>query len=146
MTEFIIIRYIHFLGILIVFGMVVAELLLIKPELKRVEIQRIFRLDGIYGFFSLVVVSAGLYLWLGNIGKPAEFYSKNPVMHIKVGLFILVGVLSIWPTVFYFKNRKGPSDEKVNVPPFIKRVVRLELIILLLIPLLAALMAQGRGL
>ncbi|MEO0556410.1 MAG: DUF2214 family protein [Bacteroidota bacterium] len=145
MTELVLTRYIHFIGILIVFGMVLSELVLVQKELKRSVIKRMFVFDGIYGAFSLVVVGAGLYLWLG-IGKSAEFYTSNPLMHAKVGLFILVGVLSLWPTVFYFKNRKGRIDEVVKVPSYIKRIIQIELGLLIIIPLLATLMAQGVGL
>ncbi len=145
MNELVFTRYIHFIGILIVFGMVLAELVLVQKELKRSVIKRMFVFDGIYGAFSLVVVGAGLYLWLG-IGKSAEFYTSNPLMHAKVGLFILVGVLSFWPTVFYFKNRKGREDEVVKVPAYIKRIIQIELGLLIIIPLLATLMAQGVGL
>ncbi len=145
MNELILTRYIHFIGIIIVFGMVLAELVLIQDKLKRSVIKRIFILDGIYGAFSLIVVGAGLYLWLG-IGKPAEFYTANPLMHAKVGLFIIVGILSIWPTVFYFKNRKGEHDQMIAVPAYIKRIIQVELGLLVLIPLLATFMAQGVGL
>ncbi|MEM9858705.1 MAG: DUF2214 family protein [Bacteroidota bacterium] len=145
MNELILTRYIHFIGIIIVFGMVLAELVLIQDKLKRSVIKRIFILDGIYGIFSLIVVGAGLYLWLG-IGKPAEFYTANPLMHAKVGLFIIVGILSIWPTVFYFKNRKGEDDQMITVPAYIKRIIQVELGLLVLIPLLATFMAQGVGL
>ena len=145
MNELILTRYIHFLSILIVFGMVLAELVLVKKELTRSEIKRIFILDNIYGLFSLIVVGAGLYLWLG-IGKPAEFYSTNPLMHAKVGLFIIVGVLSLWPSVFYLKNRKGEVDDLIAVPTYVKRIIQVELGLLFIIPLLATLMAQGVGL
>ena len=145
MNELILTRYIHFIGIIIVFGMVLAELVLIQDKLKRSVIKRIFILDGIYGAFSLIVVGAGLYLWL-VIGKPAEFYTANPLMHAKVGLFIIVGILSIWPTVFYFKNRKGEHDQMIAVPAYIKRIIQVELGLLVLIPLLATFMAQGVGL
>ena len=145
MNELILTRYIHFIGIIIVFGMVLAELVLIQDKLKRSVIKRIFILDGIYGAFSLIVVGAGLYLWLG-IGKPAEFYTANPLMHAKVGLFIIEGILSIWPTVFYFKNRKGEHDQMIAVPAYIKRIIQVELGLLVLIPLLATFMAQGVGL
>ena len=142
MNELVFTRYIHFIGILIVFGMVLAELVLVQKELKRSVIKRMFVLDGIYGAFSLVVVGAGLYLWLG-IGKSAEFYTANPLMHAKVGLFIVVGVLSLWPTIFYFKNRKGKMDDLIKVPAYVKRIIQVELGLLIIIPLLAALMAQG---
>lgn len=145
MTELILIRYIHFTGIMIVVAMVIAELVLVRSVLQRATIRKIWMLDNIYGLFSLIVVGAGLYLWLG-IGKTASFYSTNPVFHTKIGLFIVVGILSIWPTVFYFKQRKGDQCEQVEVPRYMKRIIIAELTILGIIPLLGTLMAQGVGL
>lgn len=145
MNELIFVRYVHFISFMIVFAMVFAESRLLQEKMTRAEVQRVFKIDGIYGLFSIIVVAAGLYLWFG-VGKPAEFYSDNPLLWAKVILFSLVGILSIWPTIFFFKQRVGHDDEPVIVPRRLRFIVRVELILLLIIPLLAALMAQGVGL
>jgi putative membrane protein len=147
MTTEIIIRYLHFVSIFIVVSVVVAEHLLVKPQMTKAELQRIARLDALYGIASIFVVAAGLYLWLGGIGKPAEFYTENHIFLTKVGLFIVVGLLSIYPTVFFLKNRKGDDEnELVDIPKSIKMVLRIELLILFIMPLLATLMSRGVGL
>ncbi len=145
MIELILTRYVHFIGIIIVFALVFAENVMLKERLSRSEISRLFKVDNIYGLFSIIVVGAGLYLWLG-IGKPADYYSQNHIFLTKVSLFILVGILSLWPSIFYFKNRKGDPDQSVLVPSKIRWIVKIELAILILIPLLATIMAQGVGL
>jgi putative membrane protein len=147
MTAAIFIKYIHFIAIFIVVSSVVAEHLLLKAKMTRAEIKRLSVIDGFYGIASIIVVGAGLYLWLGGIGKPAEFYTNNPIFLTKVGLFIIVGLLSLYPTVFFLKNRKGDNQEElVELPKSIKMVIRIELLILFLMPLLATLMANGVGL
>ena len=145
MNELIVTRYIHFVGIMIVFAMVCIENVLIKPSMERKRIKQLFNVDGIYGLFSIIVVAAGLYLWFGG-GKPAAYYTQNGIFHAKVALFIVVGILSIWPTVFYFKNRKGDENDKIEVPNYLRKIIRIEIFLLIAIPLLAALMAQGVGL
>ncbi|MTI20889.1 DUF2214 family protein [Fulvivirga sp. RKSG066] len=145
MTELILTRYIHFLGIMIVFAMVVVEFVLIQKQVSRKLVKKLFVIDGIYGLSSLIVVAAGLYLWFGT-GKPEAYYNQNGLFHAKVGLFVLVGILSLWPTVFYFKNRKGASDDVITIPSRIKKIVLVELVLLIIIPVLATLMAQGVGL
>ena len=145
MNELIVTRFIHFVGIMIVFAMVCIENVLIKPSMERKRIKQLFNVDGIYGLFSIIVVAAGLYLWFG-VGKPAAYYTQNGIFHTKVGLFIVVGILSIWPTVFYFKNRKGDENDKIEVPNYLRKIIRIEIFLLIAIPLLAALMAQGVGL
>lgn len=145
MNELVLVRYLHFIGLFLVVGTVFAEAVMLKKVLKRSVIQTVFKIDGIYGLSALIVVGAGLYLWFG-IGKPADYYSANPIFITKVVLFLVVGILSIWPTVFYFKNRKGSIDDEVNVPSYISFILKVELFILFIILLLATSMAQGVGL
>ncbi|MDX1629555.1 MAG: DUF2214 family protein [Fulvivirga sp.] len=145
MTEVILTRYIHFISIMIVFAMVVAEFVLIQQKISRKMVKRLFVVDGIYGAFSLILVGAGLYLWLGGLDKPAAYYNQNIFIYLKIGLFLLVGILSLWPTRFYFKNRKGDPEELLEVPRYIKRVILLELVLLVIIPVLATLMSRGYG-
>jgi len=99
-------RYIHFLSILIIAGTLVAERVLLKPIMTRAELNKISQLDLIYGLAALGLVVAGLTLWLGGIGKPAIFYTNNWIFISKVSLFVLVGLLSIYPTVFFSEAKE----------------------------------------
>ncbi len=139
------VKYIHFISIFTIIITVGGEFFLLKQEMTRAEIRRIARIDGLYGLASITLVAAGLTLWFG-IGKPAEYYNSNWVFHLKWGLFVVVGLLSIIPTLFFNKNRKGNPEEIVSVPQKVKNTIRLELIILFIIPLLASSMAKGIGL
>jgi putative membrane protein len=144
MTAEILTRYFHFITIFTLVASVVAEHLLLKPRMTRAEINRMARIDTVYGVSAILVVAAGLTLWFG-VGKPAAFYNTNPILHTKVGLAVLMGIFSIWPTVFFMKNRKGDPTEAVEVPSIVKLMIRLELLLILIIPLLASLMAKGVG-
>jgi putative membrane protein len=137
-------RYLHFLSILTLAASVAAEHLLLKKEMNRREIRRMAIVDGVYGLAAILVVAAGLTLWFG-IGKPAKFYTRNWIFHTKVGLAILMGLLSIYPTVFFIRHRKGDPDEMVAIPRGIAWTIRAELLTILIIPLLATLMARGVG-
>jgi putative membrane protein len=145
MTAEIILRYVHFICIFAIVSVVVAEHLLLKKELTRTEITRLAKIDAIYGVAALVLLGAGLTLWFGDVGKPAIYYSKNWIFHLKLTLFLSIGLLSIYPTVFFIKNRKGNPVETVAVPTLIFWLLRIELLLLFIIPLLAGLMARGVG-
>jgi putative membrane protein len=93
----------------------------------------------------LILLAVGMTLWLGPYGKPTEFYSNNPLFHTKLTLFIIIGILSIYPTVFFIKNKNGDQEENIAVPNIIFWMVRLELLLLFVIPFLAGLMAKGIG-
>jgi len=142
--DVVIARYLHFIFIFAIVSSVVAEHLLIKERMTRREIRRMSVLDSVYGFAAIALLAVGFYLWFGT-GR-TEFYSKNPIFHTKITLFVAVGLLSIKPTIFFMKQRKGNPDEVVDVPKSLKMFMRLELLLLFVMPLLASLMAKGIGL
>ncbi len=144
MSFYVIVKYFHYLAIFGVVSSVVAEHLLIKQQMTRQEIKRVSIIDGVYGVSAIMVLAMGMLMWF-VVGKPATYYSANWIFHLKVGLFVLVGLLSIVPTVFLLKNRKGDQQEVLVIPKSMKMIIRLELLLLFLIPLLATLMAQGFG-
>ncbi len=145
MTLEIILRYVHFVSIFAIAGSLASEHLILKKELTRAEIGRLSRIDAVYGIAAVTLLIAGLTLWLGSVGKPAVYYTKNWVFHTKLTLFLMVGLLSIYPTIFFIQNRKGNSEEIVAVPKIIFIMLRMELLLLLIIPLLAGLMSRGIG-
>jgi putative membrane protein len=141
----VLIRYIHFLSIIILCGTLIVENLLIAKSLKRREITRMSTVDLVFGLSALSTLTAGLLMWF-YYGKGAAFYMKNPVFHSKLGLFLIVGLISILPTMFFLKHRKGDQDQTVSVPDLVVWIVRSELALALVIPLFAVLMAKGIGL
>ena len=146
MTADIFLRYIHFVSIFTIVATLVSEHLLLKKTMTRAELGRLSRIDAVYGIAALTLLGAGLTLWLGGVAKPTAFYSGNWIFHTKISLFLLVGLLSIYPTVFFIRNRKGNGEEAVLVPKSIFWILRAELLLLFIIPLLAGLMAKGIGL
>ncbi len=113
--------------------------------MSRLEIKRIAKIDAIYGLGALLVLVAGLTLWFW-VGKPASIYSRNWLFHSKLTLFIILGILSIYPTIFFLKNKKGQDlDTNIDVPYTVILLLRLELIILFIIPALASFASLGFG-
>jgi putative membrane protein len=145
MTQEIIVTYLHYIGFMVLFGSLVMEHLLIKPSLSREEIKRLATVDAIYGISALLVFMTGV-LKLMKYGKGAEYYMSTWVFHAKLTLFIVAAFMSIMPTIKILKARKASTqNEQVELPKFIKHIVRLELLIIALLPLLAAMMARGVG-
>lgn len=138
-------RYIHFISIFAIVGSLVSEHMLLKKTLTRAEIGKLSRIDAVYGIAALTLLTVGLTLWLGGYSKPSVYYTKNWIFHTKITLFALVGILSIYPTVFFIKNRKGDPTEVITIPKPVFWMLRLELLLVFIIPLLAGLMARGIG-
>jgi len=141
---YVVIKYIHVLSVLALVSMLVIENLLVKQHMPLSDIKKVARADTFYGISAGVVLVAGVCLWL-LVGKPAEFYSSNPVFILKAGLFIIVGLLSIYPTVFFIRSTRSASST-ILVPKAVIMMVRAEVAIILILPLFAVLMSQGYGL
>ena len=139
----IIVRYLHFIAVFVIVATVSAEYILLKDKLERSEIRRILKLDRLYGIAAIVLLGAGFSLWF-VLGKPATFYTYNVFFWIKLSLFTVVGILSIYPTMFFIREgKKSLPNTEIHLPKYIKRVVLWEMILLALIPFCAGLMAKG---
>lgn len=137
------IRYMHFLGIIIIASALIGEYLLISKEMNVKLFKKVVLVDAIYGIGAVITLTGGLLLWL-YIGKPKEFYSTNMLFHIKISLFVTVGILSAFPTYYFLRNRKTLS-EKIIIPSYIINIIRLEIVILVVLLLLGVLIAKGIG-
>jgi putative membrane protein len=144
MEGYLLIKYLHYLGIFGIVSSLVTQHLLLRAQLYRHEIQRLARIDGVYGISVVLVLGAGLLMWFW-VGKPMAYYNQNWIFHTKVFLFLIIGLLSLIPSVYFIRNKKGAGDELIRIPQHLKMIVRIELFLLLLLPLLAVLMAQGLG-
>lgn len=141
----ILIRYLHFVSLIVLMAAVLGQHVLLRRSVTRGELARIQKIDLAYAISVIVVLATGLAQWLW-VGKPSGFYTPNPVFHAKLTLFLVIGIVSIYPSVFFGKQRKGDPDEEVAVPALLVWSVRVELLLLLAMPLLGSLMARGIGL
>lgn len=141
--------YLHYISIFTLIVFLTAEAVVLRPGMTPEIRQRLVRYDAVYGFAALaVLVTGGLRLSYG--AKGYAFYLHNPMFHIKVGLFILVGLLSIMPTVTILRWKKQAKTLPDFVPPpseiaKTRRWVMIESHLIVFIPLAAVLMARGIG-
>ena len=137
------IRLLHFAAIFTFAGALVIENMAIKPQVTGEDTRNLAKVDAVSGVSAIFVLIFGLALWLW-VGKPSEFYSSNPIFHAKLGLFTLMVVFAIAPTIFYNKHSKS-EEEVIEVPQLLRLLLRFQLVPLVLIPVLALLMARGIG-
>ncbi|BBT14685.1 hypothetical protein WP8S17C03_07340 [Metapseudomonas otitidis] len=141
--------YLHYLSIFLLFALLVLEHRLFKLPLDLDRARSLMRIDIAYGVTASLVLATGLarVLWFG---KGSAYYLHNSLFHAKVGLFVLVALLSTFPTVVFLGWRSSIKAGQVPVlsPRTGKLLVitlRAELTLLLVLPLLGALMARGFG-
>ena len=142
--------YIHYLGIILCFAALLFERLKLKVNLNRNEVIAIIVADVVYGIAGLAILITGI-LRVNYFGQGSQFYTSNPIFWVKVGLYIIVGLLSLYPTITYIlwaiplsKNKLPTISEKI-VKRF-KFIITTELFGFATIPLFATLMARGIGL
>lgn len=149
MTE-VLLAYFHYASIFTLVWFLAKEWTLLKAGAERLDVVRLAKADIGYFIAAIAVVcTGGARLIFG--AKPWVFYAHNPVFHAKIGIFILVGIVSIWPTIAFIRWRKAAAADasfRVSESDWrrTKRFVMAELHMVALIPLLAAMMARGIGL
>jgi len=140
MTE-IVFRYIHFIGIMSLGATLVMQHLIFSSEVTQKELKRIAFIDIIYWISIILTLVAGLVLLLG-VAKELSFYMTNKDFHIKLTLFLLVILLSIYPTKFY-KKHKNSAENSIKMPKMIIMLIRTQLLLIFIIPFFGVLIAQG---
>ena len=150
MSADLVLAILHHLGVFTVAGIIAAEWALVRPEMDLGKIRQVSKIDTLYGMAAGLVLLVGFArVFFGPRG--AEFYLQNPVFWAKIGAFIAVGVLSIPPTMLFMAWRNNAKADPSFLPSAdeiasVRRYVKMEAHIFILIPILAAAMARGYGL
>jgi putative membrane protein len=141
--------YLHYLSIFVLFALLAIEHVQFKLPLDLSRARSLIITDISYGVCAGVVLLTGLarVIWYG---KGLDYYLHNNLFLSKFGLFILVGLISAVPTFVFINWRNELKAGRIplvspRMAMLVKWVIRLELLLLLIIPLLAVLMARGYG-
>lgn len=141
--------YLHYLSIFLLFALLTLEHQLFKRPLDLPRARSLIRVDIAYALSAGLVLASGAarLVWYG---KGLAYYLHNSLFHAKLGLFILIALLSILPTVVFLNWRNDLKAGQVpqisaRLSTLVIMTIRLELLLLLILPLLATLMARGFG-
>ena len=136
----------HHVLIFALMAILAAELVLVRPGLRRDTLLRVARLDGVYGALSMAVIVVGIGRVVWGL-KGWEYYSGNVWFWHKMAAFLVVGLLSIAPTVRFLRWRKAAEADPAYAVPdteirAVRRFIHAEAGIFVLIPVFAAAMAR----
>ena len=139
----------HHLLVFSLAGIIGAEFVLIRGDLSAATLKRLANIDRHYGILASLIIIIGIGRVIYGL-KGWEFYVYNWVFWAKMVAFIIVGLLSIVPTMrFVSWSRQASGNPSFAVPAAelasVKNYVRAEGFIFLLIPVFAAAMARGYG-
>jgi putative membrane protein len=144
-----IVAYLHFVSVLALAGLLVAELLLYRRGLTAGGAAVLQRVDLAFGLAAAGVLVTGVVrvFW---VGKGAAYYLGNPVFHALWIGFVAVALISLAPTLHFLRWGRGPRQGQAPVIPersfkLVRRALMTEVHLLAILPLLAVLMARGIG-
>src|SRR5690606_8002257 len=141
--------FLHHLCFLAIMLLLSFEMLALKQPLTLQSAARIRRYDAIYGVAALLVLLIGS-LRVMYFEKGAYYYMHSAPFMVKMALFLAVGLISVYPTVTFLKW--GKSLKQGIVPQLdaarsrkLRLIIHVELTLLGLMILCAAMMAKGMG-
>jgi putative membrane protein len=134
----------HHTLVFALFGVLFTELVLVRKGVDIATVTRVSRIDLMYGVVAGLIVAVGFSRAV-FAAKGWSYYAHNLFFHAKVGTFVLIGLLSVAPTIAYILWRRSgvaPSDAEVAG---VRRFLWLEVALFALLPAIAAAMARGYG-
>jgi putative membrane protein len=141
--------FLHHLAAFSLASAIAIQFVLIRGELGAANARRLSAADAVLGLSALTVLIVGL-LRVFYFEKGAAYYFHSVPFIVKLSLFIIVALASIYPTVLFASWRKALKlGATLAVAPgelrAIRRVIHWELAGVVVILLCAALMARGIG-
>ena len=140
--------FLHHLIFVALFFTLTVEMVLLRQPLTVENGRRLLVVDGAYGALAGAILVVGL-LRVFFFEKGFAYYWSSHAFLTKFGIFILVGMLSIIPTMEFMRWRKSLKEGKLpDVAPEkilkLRKIIHWELTGLALMLFFAAWMAKGR--
>jgi putative membrane protein len=144
-----ILAYLHILAILTMVVFLASEAALCRSDwLNAKVVARLGKIDLVYGIAAGAVLLTGIARIVWGVKGPA-YYGGNWLLHAKVGLFVVIALISIKPSLTIRRWVKAqsagaalPSDVEVRAT---RRLIMIQAHLLPLIPLAATFLARGFG-
>jgi putative membrane protein len=142
----IVVAWLHYIGVMFLLACLLGEHLVLKPEPTLAQARTLQIVDGTFGGAATLVLATGI--WRMFLEKGVGYYLHDIAFHILVALFVIIGLLSIYPTVVFIRWRKiTAAGQAPTLAPGqfrrIQMILRAEMALLLLAPLFATGMAHG---
>jgi putative membrane protein len=140
---------VHHLLVFMLAGILAFEIGTVSLAMKRDEILSVGRVDTWYGILAAVIVVFG-FIRATVAAKGWAYYVVNLFFWAKIATFVVVGLLSIVPTVAIFRWRNALKSDAAFAPPAdaigrVRGYLWAEAALFLLLPAFAAAMARGYG-
>lgn len=148
-TAVVTLAFLHHAAAFVIVGVLTAELVLLGGELTLTSARSVLRMDAAYGVAAAVLLVVGFCRVLYTEKGAAYYFHSIPFL-VKIGLFLIVGLLSVYPTLQYLTWRAALRTGRAPaLAPTVRRrlrmIVHVELTLLFVIMLCAAMMSRLIG-
>jgi putative membrane protein len=110
---------------------------------------RLFAADSAWGLAALLWVSTGALRAFAGLEKGTAFYVASSLFWTKLGLFLLIVLLEVWPMVTFIRwrgaLRRGRAPDTSSATT-LYAVNHVELVLVVVVVFVASFMARGFGL
>jgi putative membrane protein len=142
----VVVAWIHYVAVMLLIAALLGEHLQLKQALTAAEARTLQRLDNIYGGAAALLLVTGIMRMY--LEKGTAYYLQNGAFNALLGVFVVVALLSIYPTVVFLRwraeTRAGRGQELAGGQfKKLQMILRLEMTLMLLAPFFATWMAHG---
>lgn len=135
----------HLLALAIGLGAVWVRARTLHQALHPERLRSALTADAWWGVAALVWLATGLWRLFGSLEKPLGYYLHNPLFHAKMGLFVLVFLLELWPMITIMRWRRGAGRATDDIAQRIAIISYVEAGLVIAMVFLASAMARGDG-
>lgn len=134
----------HHLAVFVLFGILFAQASILRPAIDAAAMRRVVALDMAYGLTAALVLAFG-FARATLAAKGWDYYAANAAFWAKIGVFALIGLISLFPTIAFRRWRRAKAGPGLAEVLRVRRYVLAEIALFALLPILAAAMARGFG-
>lgn len=136
----------HLLALGIGLGAVWARGRALRGIVDGAALRRAFAADTWWGIAAILWLATGLTRLLAATDKPVAYYLENPLFHLKMGLFVLVLALEVWPMITLIRWRRAMGRNQTAALGSARRIARIstiEAFLIVIMVVVAAALARG---
>jgi putative membrane protein len=120
----------------------------LRGRLNSEGLRRLFAADSVWGIAAVLWIATGLLRAFGGLEKGTQFYLGSTLFWVKLGLFVLVVTLEIWPMLTFIRWRmqlgRGQTPDTSRAHAFYV-LTHIEMALVVVIVFVASFMARGFG-
>ncbi len=132
----------HHLLIFLLFGVLAAELVLVRPGMSVAAVSTASAIDIWYGVLAALILIVG-FARAVFAAKGWAYYAHNLFFWAKVLDFLMIGLLSVIPTVRLIQWRRAGGEPDPAAARAVRRYLYGETVLFAFLPIFAAAMARG---